>query len=91
MAGRISIHRGRQTRRNRLAPVAEALESRWLLSVKYIDPNPAIPGPRDGSDWTHAYADLAPILAVAVSGDELHVAALTSPPSHPPPPPRNST
>lgn len=51
----------------------EALESRVLFAVQYVDASS--PGPtHDGTSWNSAYLDLQLALAAATAGDEIWVA-----------------
>ncbi|MGA2499316.1 MAG: right-handed parallel beta-helix repeat-containing protein, partial [Tepidisphaeraceae bacterium] len=55
------------------APIVDmgAYEATWH-SVVYVDPNAT--GVEDGGGWSTAYRDLAPVLAMVISGQEIHVA-----------------
>jgi len=51
----------------------EPFELRLLLSTIYVDAN-ATGATHDGTSWPTAFVDLQQGLALAVAGDEIHVA-----------------
>ncbi len=45
----------------------------------FVDADPTVPGPRDGSSWSQAYATIGAALAVAVATDDIWIANGTYP------------
>ena len=43
-------------------------------AVKYVDNNPAVPGPRNGTSWATAYANIQTAVNAAVPFEEIWVA-----------------